>query len=171
MDASYSLNRKCSICNSPITDGNLDGIGCTCRQVWEKATNMAFYHFCGLNVWIARTKYWAKLYVDTCKNVKFRSKFRKSFSETIKKMVAEDNIRLSKRMLSIIIDYLVGDELDLVMGNAYPKLIGDDNIAARDNDRQIVNNLKTKWINNMSNDEINWVNNLAKKFYNEGKKS
>lgn len=161
----YSMGRECSICGSPITDENPDGIGCTCREVWKKARNSAFYHFCGLDLWIEKTRFWANLFVDTCKNIKFRSAFRKGFHETISKMVKEDNVRISKKMLSVITSYLTGDNADGEPVSGYPKLTYEETTAVYDEERIIFSKMKEKWLNNTTQEQNEYIINLAKKFY------
>lgn len=166
---SFSMGRKCSVCGAPITDDNPDGIGCTCREVWYRARNAAFWHFCGLDAWIAKSNYWAQLFVDTCRTTKFRSAFRRSFFESVSRMIAENNVRLSKKMLSIITSYLIGDELDLAYGTAHPKFIGEDNQRARDGEKVIIDEMRYRWLANLNGEHIEYINNLAKKFYSESR--
>lgn len=164
----FSMGRECSVCGAPISDDNPDGIGCTCRKVWNHAYNSAFYHFHGLEIWSAKSTYWAHLYVKTFSTTKFRSEFKKGFYITVSKMVSDNNIRLSRKMFDIIRSQLVGNDDDLNPG--YPKLTGVDNRKAREGEEILVDNMKRNWQNHtMTDDEIEYVRNLAKKFYAEEK--
>ena len=151
-------NRRCMICGSTISDDNPDGIGYTCREVWTRARNTSFYHFCGLEVWIAKSNYWANLYFNEYKTTKFRSEFKKGFFKTISKMVEENNVRLSKKMLDIITKDLVG---------VLPRLKYGAAKIAIDREKDIIDDIRNKWLKDINDEQCDYIKNLAKKFYSE----
>lgn len=104
---SYSDQRECAICHSPITDNNPDGIGYTCRHVWKQARASAYYHFHGLALWSEKCEIAMRVFKACVKDVKFRSKFKQSFIPSVISQWDEKG-RLSKKQLLLIVDICEG---------------------------------------------------------------
>lgn len=98
----YSESRVCSLCGSPISDNNPDGLGYECRKAIEKAKfkalflidNNSLYYNHVIEVEIAK-----KHFVELFSKTKFRSDFNKSFYNSIK-----NSDRISKKQLFIMKD-------------------------------------------------------------------
>jgi len=163
MSYEYFSGRTCSICGSPITDDNPDGIGYTCREVHDHATMSAFYHFKGLDFWAAKCKYWVTIYLDAFKTTKFRSDFRKNFYQSISVMT---EIRLSKKQLEIIKDSLIGSyEITKI---SYPKLSEMARKNAIDGEDSLLKTMRSDWLSRpKTTEELDYISNLTKKYYNE----
>ena len=102
----YGAGRECAICHSPITDDNPDGIGFQCRAVYEEATTKTYFHFHGLDFWIMKVGFFLPLFVETFHEVKFRSKFKKSFFASMVERFFSGDPRISKKQLEIMKDQL-----------------------------------------------------------------
>jgi hypothetical protein len=95
-------DRRCRICNAAIGENNPDGIGATCREVWNRAYSTAYYNFVGLDRWKLQTKYWVDAYLKQFANTKFRSEFKRSFYQSIKSQSLTPEMRISRKQLDII---------------------------------------------------------------------
>jgi hypothetical protein len=165
---SFQEGRRCSICNAYISDDNPDGIGCTCRKVWEKAFRIGFYHFHGLEIWKKKSEYWVDIFIKTFENTKFRSSFRKSFYQSIKQQSDSGELRLSKKMFNIVRSAIIGEEEQF----GRPPWKGDlDYELYIEGEKELVLKMKEEiWDRNgMSKEESDYVENLAKKFYSESR--
>lgn len=93
---------KCIICGSPISENNPDGIGFGCRENIVIPTKRKVFHEAySLELWIRKAQKIRALYVETFKDTKFRSEFKKSFYQSM--TTAE---RISKKQLEIMTDHL-----------------------------------------------------------------
>ena len=157
--ATFLEGRRCVVCGAHISDNNPDGIGSTCREVWQKAKNSAFYHFCGLEFWIEKSHFWAKLFVETFRKTKFRSGFNKDFYATINNMVASGTIKISSKMLSIIKNKLVD--------GGYPKLSEIESKIVISGERELLRGMKEQFLGSLTEEQNEYIQNLAKKYYGE----
>lgn len=96
-----SAERTCAICDHPISDYNPDGIGSSCRKVWTKAITKTYFHFHGLSHWKKKVDFFLTRFIKEFKDTKFRSEFRKSFYNSVKKQY-ETSGRISKKQLETI---------------------------------------------------------------------
>ncbi len=154
----FSGQNRCRICGAVISDDNPDGIGSQCRAVWKKATTATAHHFRGLDLWKAKTKFWADLFIEEYRNTKFRSQFRKGFFTTIATMQKSGEYRITKKMLEIIKNMLVG------MGGKiqYERVKEVDEAA-----KAIARGFYENFIQTMTDEEKDYRINMAKKFYGE----
>ena len=101
----YSLGLRCAVCGSLITDDNPDGIGFGCRThvviPAEIATAKEVIADFALKVWVLKVGIYRKEFLKVFEGRKFRSEFKKSFFESIKK-----SDRVSKKQLDVIKDML-----------------------------------------------------------------
>jgi len=143
--------RTCWICGAIIGDDNPDGIGSSCRKVWTKAQRDAFFHFCGLDYWIAKASKWVDVFIQLFKNVKFRSAFKKSFYTSI---VSNTEKKISKKQLSIIIE-----------------MIGQKNYHLKDETIDEVKSIfcimEQKFLRELTQEQSDYIANCAKKYYGE----
>lgn len=97
----YDLGLKCAICGSLITDDNPDGIGFGCRKnVVEPAKIAAAKELnpnLNLEMWIFKVGKIRELFLNTFKDIKFRSDFKKSFYQSI-----ANSEKVSKKQLDVI---------------------------------------------------------------------
>ena len=109
---SWELERECSICGARITDNNPDGIGFDCREVYYKAKSKTYFEFYGLDHWKKSVEFYVSRFLDTFKDVKFRSSFRKSFYSSIKERYESSDCRISKKQIHIMADMLYSKDED-----------------------------------------------------------
>ena len=97
----YDLGLRCSICGSIISDDNPDGIGFGCRQNVVRPAEIAAAKEMNpnfnLEMWAFKVSKIREIFLNTFKDVKFRSDFKKSFYESIKK-----SDKVSKKQLDVI---------------------------------------------------------------------
>jgi hypothetical protein len=161
-----TMSRECAICGSRISDDNPDGIGYTCRNVYEKAYSGAVYHFYGLEIWKEKAAHMADFFLETFSKTKFRSSFRKGFYESIKKQKVSGEYRISKKMYNVMSDALFGNEY----GTNYPKITDKNIIDSFSNEeRNIYQKYLCAFNNDLTPEKTEWIINLSKKYYNESK--
>lgn len=114
----YSLGLKCSICGSLITDDNPDGIGIGCREHVVRpailATAKELNPNLNLEMWVFKVSKIRELFLNTFKDTKFRSDFKKSFFQSI-----ANSEKISKKQLEIIESML--DKKDYLMLDKFYK--------------------------------------------------
>lgn len=75
---------RCIICNSLISENNTTGVGFGCMaNIVKPAIKATFNEVKGLDVWVAKVDKVRSVFLDTFKEVKFRSDFKKSFYESM----------------------------------------------------------------------------------------
>ena len=98
---SYDLGLRCSICGSIISDDNPDGIGFGCRQNVVRPAEIAAAKELNpnfnLETWAFKVNAYRNEFLKVFEGRKFRSEFKKSFFESIKK-----SEKVSKKQLEII---------------------------------------------------------------------
>ena len=97
----YDLGLRCAICGSLITDDNPDGIGFGCRQNVVRPAEIAAAKELNpnfnLEMWIFKVNKIREIFLNTFKDVKFRSAFKKSFYASI-----ANSERVSKKQLDVM---------------------------------------------------------------------
>lgn len=89
---------RCIICNSLLSENNTTGIGFGCmNNIVKPAIKATFNEVKGLDVWVAKVDRVKSIFLDTFKNVKFRSEFKRSFYESM-----SNTERISKKQLQIM---------------------------------------------------------------------
>lgn len=95
----------CMVCGAPIGENNPDGIGAECRKAVHLAkVNRLFKENADFSLkynWTIKANALRALFIETFKNTKFRSEFKKSFYNSI-----VTNERTSKKQLEIIMQEL-----------------------------------------------------------------
>lgn len=148
-----STERTCAICDSPISDYNPDGIGSSCRKVWTRATKSTYFHFHGLSHWKKKVDFFLTRFIEEFKDTKFRSEFRKSFYNSVKKQY-ETSGRISKKQLQIISDsFLAGTQH------------GKDVERFEEKERYLLSNLLFDY--QPTNEEREYCVSLTKKYWAE----
>lgn len=110
----------CAICGHAISDNNTTGIGCECMHAvnYIVKCNISKDKKVFFDLWNTRVMVYKEIFIDVYKDTKFRSEFKKSFYDTIKK--AE---RISKKQLDIIKDMLQSKDVltraNTIADNAY----------------------------------------------------
>ncbi len=150
-----SLGRRCSICGAVISDDNPDGIGFSCREVYQRASWKIF-----LSDQKRRSEYYyaknepiVEEFLESLSNTKFRSNFWKSFYPSISRQWQENKF-VSRKQYEIIVNRLIqqGCDVDLL------ETTGKD--AGRI--------LYQEWFNEeITGDEMDHVVNLANKMRHE----
>lgn len=97
------MREQCQICGATIGENNTIGIGGGCHSnIVKPAHKDTFFKFKYLEVYILQATKWREEFLETFKETKFRSAFKKSFYESIK---THENV--SKKQLNIIKDQLM----------------------------------------------------------------
>lgn len=98
----YSEGRTCSLCGSPISDNNPDGLGYECRKAIEKAKFKALFLLDNNSLYynhIIEVEITKKYFIELFSKTKFRSDFNKNFYNSIK-----NSDRISKKQLFVMRD-------------------------------------------------------------------
>ncbi len=120
--ATYDLGRECAVCGAIIGDMNPDGVGAECRHVYYGARKVIHnqvkeraYKYYG-----TKARIFMPVFIEKHKDVKFRSKFKKSFYPSVVKQWEEKGF-LSKKQLEICLSWL-GYKIDY---NTEKELLGE----------------------------------------------
>lgn len=109
---------RCLICGSILSENNPDGIGIGCREHIVKPAILAaakeLNPNLNLEMWIFKVTKIRELFLNTFKDVKFRSNFKKSFYQSI-----ANNEKVSKKQLQIMEEML--DKKDFFMFDKFYK--------------------------------------------------
>ena len=109
---------RCLICGSILSENNPDGIGIGCREHVVKPAILAaakeLNPNLNLEMWIFKVGKIRELFLNTFKDVKFRSEFKKSFYQSI-----ANNEKVSKKQLQIMEEML--DRKDFFMFDKFYK--------------------------------------------------
>ena len=109
---------RCLICGSILSENNPDGIGIGCRENVVRPAILAaakeLNPNLNLEMWIFKVGKIRELFLNTFKDVKFRSEFKKSFYQSI-----ANNEKVSKKQLQIMEEML--DRKDFFMFDKFYK--------------------------------------------------
>ena len=112
------MANRCLICGSILSENNPDGIGIGCREHVVKPAILAaakeLNPNLNLEMWIFKVTKIRELFLNTFKDVKFRSDFKKSFYQSI-----ANNEKVSKTQLQIMEEML--DKKDFFMFDKFYK--------------------------------------------------
>lgn len=147
--------RVCRICGAPITDDNPDGVGYGCRAVYNKAWMHATFHFNGLEIWREKVGLYLDAFIEKYKETKFRSPFRKSFYESIKKQQKSGDPRISKK------------QFEIMKNMVFDKLYFEEQEAMIASEKGIIRYAIEKFKSNATPEQIEYVMNCTKKYYSE----
>lgn len=112
------MANRCLICGTILSENNPDGIGFGCRKNVVKPAILAaakeLNPNLNLEMWIFKVGKIRELFLNTFKDVKFRSEFKKSFYQSI-----ANSEKVSKKQLQIMEEML--DKKDFFMFDKFYK--------------------------------------------------
>jgi hypothetical protein len=158
--AEFSGGRRCMICGAAISDDNPDGIGYTCREVWQEAEKDAIYHFVGLELWQRKVDFWLPMFILAFRNTKFRSQFKKEFFASCFTRYSEAG-HFSSKQLNIIKEWLIGP---------FGKFVGAEADVILEDERNIYREIRQAFRDSRTPEQTEYMVNCAKKHYGESKK-
>lgn len=159
--AEFSGGRRCRICGAAISDDNPDGIGATCREVWQEAENDAIREFMGLELWQRKVDFWLPIFLHEFENTKFRNQFKKDFFSSCRERYSKGE-RFSSKQLNIIKDWLIGE---------YGKYRWDEANDLVAHEKAIFFDVRALFRANRTPEQTEYMVNCAKKHYAEHKEN